>query len=51
MFGTNEFVVKDSIDFPEEIVDQQHDLFMDSLAVESLFTNTPLEGTIEICTN
>ena len=48
---TNESTVKDSFHFPEEIVDQQHDLFMGSLDVDSLFTNIPLEETIEICTN
>ena len=48
---TNEFKVKDSFHFAEEIVDQQHDLFMGSLDVNSLFTNIPLEETIEICTN
>ena len=48
---TNEFTVKDSFHFAEEIVDQQHDHFMGSLDVDSLFTNIPLEQTIEICTN
>ena len=48
---TNEFTVKDYFHFAEEIVDQQHDLFMGSLDVDSLFTNIPLEETIEICTN
>ena len=48
---TNEFTVKDSFHFAEEIVDLQHDLFMGSLDVHSLFTNIPLEETIEICTN
>ena len=37
--------------FAEEIVDQQHDLFMGSLNVDFLFTNIPLEKTIEICTS
>ena len=46
---TNESTV--SFHFVEEIVDQQHDLFMGSLDVDSLFTNIPLEETIEICTN
>ena len=40
-----------SFHFAEEIVDQQHDLFMGSLDIDSLFTNIPLEETIEICTN
>ena len=48
---TNEFTVKDSFHFAEEIVDQQHDLFMGSSDVDSLFTNKPLEETIEICIN
>ena len=48
---TNEFTVKDSFHFAEEIVDQQHDLFMGSLDVDSLFTNIYLEETIESCTN
>ena len=50
-FTTNEFTVKDSFHFAEEIVDQQHDLFMGCLNVDSLFTNILLEETIEICTN
>ena len=48
---TNEFTFKDSFHFAEEIVDQQHDLFMGCLDVDSLFTNIPLEETIEVCTN
>ena len=47
---TNEFTIKDSFHFPEEIVDQQHDLFMGNLDVDSLFTNIPLEETIETST-
>ena len=39
----NEFTVKDSFHFAKEIVDQQHNLFMGSLDVDSLFTNIPLE--------
>ena len=34
----NEFTVKDSFYFAEEIVDQQHDLFMGRLDVDFLFT-------------
>ena len=48
---TNELTVKYSFHFAEEIVNQQHDLFMGSLDVDSLFTNIPLEETIKICTN
>ena len=43
---TNEFTVKDSFHFAEEIVDQQHDLFMGSLNVDSLFTNIPLDKEV-----
>ena len=43
--------IKDSFHFAEEIVDQQHDVFMGSLDVESLFTTIALEETIDICTN
>ena len=46
-----EFTIKDSFHFAEEIVDQQHDLFIGSLDVDALFTYIPLEETIEICTN
>ena len=47
----NEFAVKDSFAFAEEIVHQDSKLFMGSLDVDSLFTNIPLEETINICTN
>ena len=47
----NEFTVKDSLAFAEEIVHQDSKLFMGSLDVDSLFTNIPLEETINICTN
>ena len=48
---SNEFTVKGSFHFGEEILDQQIDFFMGSLDVDSLFTNIPLEETIEICSN
>ena len=47
----NEFTIKDSFAFAEEIVHQDSKLFMGSLYVDSLFTNIPLEETINICTN
>ena len=47
----NEFTVKDSFAFAEEIVHQDSKLFMGSLNVDLLFTNIPLEETINICTN
>ena len=48
---TNEFSVKDSFHFAEEIVDQQPDLFNGGLNVDSLFFNITLEKTTDICTN
>ena len=47
----NEFTVKDSFAFPEEIVHQNGKLFMGSFDVDSPFTNIPLKETINICTN
>ena len=46
----NEFTIKDSFAFVKEIVDQDSSLFMASLDVDSLFTNIPLDETINICT-
>ena len=43
---TTEFTVKYSFDFAEEVVNYDHNLYMASLDVESLFTNIPLEETI-----
>ena len=45
------YTVKDSFAFAEEIVEQDSEFFMGSLDVDSLFTNIPLEETIDICTN
>ena len=47
----NEYTVKNSFAFAEEIVEQDSEFFMGSLDVDSLFTNIPLEETIDICTN
>ena len=47
----NEFTVKYFFAFAEEIVHQDGKLFMGSFDVDSLFTNKPLEETINICTN
>ena len=44
----NEFSVKDSFCFAEEIVNQNSNFIMGSLAVDSLFTNIPLKETINI---
>ena len=48
---TNEFTVKNSFDFAEEVVNYDHKLYMASLDVESLFTNIPFEETIKSCDN
>ena len=40
---TNEYTVKDSFAFAEEIVGQDFNIFMGSLDVDSLFTNMLLE--------
>ena len=45
----NEFTVKDSFAFGEEIVHKE--LFLGSLDVDSLLSNIPLEETINVCTN
>ena len=47
----NEFTVKDSVPFAEEMVHQDSKHFMGSLDVDFLFTNILLEETINICTN
>ena len=46
---TNQFVSKDSFSFATEVRDQNPDLYMASYDVDSLFTNIPLDETIEIC--
>ena len=48
---SNEFTLKDSFAFAEEIVHEDSKLFMGTLDVDSFFTNIPLEETINICTN
>ena len=42
------YTVKESFAFAEEIVEQDSEFFMWSLDVDSLFTNIPLEETIDI---
>ena len=44
-----EFTVKDSFTFADEILTQNSDLYMASLDVDALFTNIPLDETIDIC--
>ena len=47
----NEYTVKDSFQFAEEICEQDPTLTMSSLDVDSLFTNIPIDETIDICIN
>ena len=44
----NEYAVTDSFHFAEEICKQDTNLYMASLDVDSLFTNIPLDETIDI---
>ena len=46
---TNEFTVKNSFNFADEIVNYDHNLYIASLDVDSLFTNIPLKETIKNC--
>ena len=45
---TNQFTIKNSFEFAKEVIEQDSGLFVASLDVESLFTNIPLEETINI---
>ena len=44
----NEFVSKDSFEFARVVRNQNPDLFMASFDIDSLFTNVPLDETIDI---
>ena len=46
---TNEYVIKDSFAFAEEVRKFNPILTMASMDVESLFNNIPLDETIDIC--
>ena len=48
---TNEHTVKDTFHFVSMLDGKNHRYFMASLDVDSLFTNIPLEETIDIVTN
>ena len=48
---SNEFTVKDTFCFAEEIVEQDISLLMGSLDVDSLFINILLDETSDICTS
>ena len=45
----NEYTIKDSFSFAEELSNYDSNLVMASFDVESLFTNIPLQETIELC--
>ena len=45
----NDYTVKDSFQFAEEICEQDPTLSVGSLDVDSLFTNIPLDEAINIC--
>ena len=49
LMNVNEYTVKDSFSFCKEIPDQDPNLFMASFDIQSLFTNIPLNETINIC--
>ena len=48
-FISNRFTVKDSFDFIKDIKEENPELYMTTWDIESLFTNIPLDETIEIC--
>ena len=50
-FTLNEYIVRDSFSFCDEIQEQDNNLYMASFDIESLFTNIPLGETINICVN
>ena len=45
----NKYVSKDSFEFANNVREQNPDLFMASFDIDPLFTNLPLEETIDIC--
>ena len=43
----NDYTVKDSFAFAKKVINFDHNLFMDSLDVKSLFTNIPVDETMK----
>ena len=43
----NDYTIKDSFTFAKEIINFDHNLFMASLDVESLYTNIPVDEAIK----
>ena len=50
-FTLNEYTVRGSFSFCDEIQEQDNNLYVTSFDIESLFTNIPLDETINICVN
>ena len=50
-YTNNQYTINDSFSLAEDIKKQDASLFMASFDVKSLFTNIPLEETIELCVN
>ena len=50
-FTPNNYGVKESFDFTKDITQKRSKLFTACLDVDSLFTNVPLDETIELCVN
>ena len=48
-FTINEYTVKDSFSFSNEICNKSTSLYMALFDIQSLFTNIPLDETIDIC--
>ena len=46
---SNEYIIKDSFSFAEELLSFDSNLVMASFDVESPFTNIPLKETIDLC--
>ena len=49
LLTTNEYTIKDSFAFAEELQSFDSKLLMASFDIESLFTNIPLQETIDLC--
>ena len=50
-FTLNEYTVRDSFSFCDEIQEEDNNLYMASFDIESFFTNISLDETINICVN
>ena len=50
-FTLNEYTVRDSFSFCNEIQEQDNNLYIASFDIESVFTNIFLDETINLCVN